>query len=114
MYNMRKAALASRELEHRVALKATEEHSNLKRQFTNNINHELKTPIGVIKGYIDTIMSNPDMDEDTRNRFMTRTQENVERLCSLLNDVSEITRLEDGAGQHFPYRSRLPRPCIYN
>lgn len=97
MYNMRKAALASRELEHRVALKATEERSNLKRQMTNNINHELKTPAGIIKGYIDTIIDNPDMDDESRNHFLLKTQEHIERLCNILNDLSTMTRLEDGA-----------------
>lgn len=97
MYNMRKAALASRELEHRVALKATEERSNLKRQMTNNINHELKTPAGIIKGYVDTIIDNPDMDEESRHHFLLKTQEHIERLCNILNDLSTMTRLEDGA-----------------
>ncbi|MDE6345502.1 MAG: hypothetical protein K2L55_02400 [Muribaculaceae bacterium] len=97
MYNMRKAALASRELEHRVALKATEERSNLKRQLTNNISHELKTPAGIIKGYIDTIIENPDMDEESRNHFLLKTQEHIQRLCNILNDLSAMTRLEDGA-----------------
>ncbi|MDE6317137.1 MAG: HAMP domain-containing histidine kinase [Muribaculaceae bacterium] len=97
IYNTRKAALAARELEHRVALKATEERSTLKRQLTNNISHELKTPAGIIKGYIDTIMENPEMDEDSRRHFLLKTQENVERLCNILNDLSTMTRLEDGA-----------------
>ena len=98
LYIEKDEAVERSEREHQIALHAIEDKARTKKQLTNNITHELKTPIGVIKGYIDTIMSNPDMDEDTRNRFMTRTQENVERLCSLLNDVSEITRLEDGAG----------------
>lgn len=97
IYNMRKAALASRELEHRVALKATEERSNLKRQLTNNISHELKTPAGIIKGYVDTIIENPEMDEESRNHFLLKTQEHILRLCNILNDLSTMTRLEDGA-----------------
>ena len=98
LYIEKDEAVERCEREHQIALHAIEDKARTKKQLTNNINHELKTPIGVIKGYIDTIMANPDMDEDTRNRFMSRTRENVERLCSLLNDVSEITRLEDGAG----------------
>lgn len=97
IYNMRKAAMASRELEHRVALKAIEERANLKRQLTNNINHELKTPAGIIKGYIDTIIENPEMDEESKKHFLIKTQEHVERLCNILNDLSTITRLEDGS-----------------
>lgn len=97
IYNMRKAALASRELEHRVALKATEERANLKRQLTNNINHELKTPTSIIKGYIDTIVENPSMDEESRNHFILKTQDQVTRLCNILNDLSMMTRIEEGS-----------------
>ncbi|MDE7024552.1 MAG: HAMP domain-containing histidine kinase, partial [Paramuribaculum sp.] len=91
-------ALEKSEREHRVALHAVEEKSRIKRQLTNNINHELKTPIGVIRGYIDTILSSDDMDDNTRTHFLLRAQKNVDRLCSLLNDVSTMTRLEEGSG----------------
>ena len=98
LYRDKSQAMARSEREHSVALHAIEEKARIKRQLTNNINHELKTPIGVIRGYIDTILDYPDMDEASRTHFLTRAQSNVERLCSLLNDVSAITRLEDGAG----------------
>lgn len=98
LYHDRTEAVKRSEKEHRIALHAVEEKARLKRDLTNNINHELKTPVGVIRGYLDTIISNPDMDAATRERFMKRTWENVERLCLLLNDVSTMTRLEDGAG----------------
>lgn len=97
IYYARKAARDSRELEHRVALKATEERSALKRQLTNNISHELKTPIGIIRGYVDTMVQNPDMDDNSRNHFLSKTQLQVERLCNLLDDLSTMTRLEEAS-----------------
>lgn len=97
IYEQRSEAMAHSERGHRIAIHAIEEKAQIKRQMTNNINHELKTPIGVIRGYLDTINDNPDMDADTRHHFMQRARENVERLCSLLNDISTITRLEEGS-----------------
>lgn len=97
IYNSRRAAQQSREIEHNVALKATEERALLRRQVTNNISHELKTPVGVIRGYIDTIIENPDMDEASRIHFLSKTQAHVERLCNLLNDLSTMTRLDEGS-----------------
>lgn len=85
--------------EHEIALHAVEEKSRIKRQLTNNINHELKTPVGVIRGYLDSLVSTPDIDENTRNKFLSRARENVERLCNLLSDVSSMTRLEEGASK---------------
>ncbi|MDE7408103.1 MAG: HAMP domain-containing histidine kinase, partial [Muribaculaceae bacterium] len=95
IYRDKDRAMAKSEHEHQVALRATEEKARIKRQLTNNINHELKTPVGIIKGYLDSIMSTPDMPEELRNKFMHKTMANVERLCALLNEVSMITRLED-------------------
>lgn len=84
------------ECEHRLALKATKEKAELKKTLTNNINHELKTPIGIIKGYLDTIIENPDMPDEQRTHFLQKAQANVDRLCSMLNNLSTITRLEEG------------------
>lgn len=96
LYNERSKALFKLQREHRVALHAMEEKARLKRQLTNNINHELKTPIGVIKGYLDTIVSNPDMDDASRDHFIHKALEHANRLTNLITDVSAITRLEEG------------------
>ncbi|MDE5812621.1 MAG: HAMP domain-containing histidine kinase [Muribaculaceae bacterium] len=105
LYRERNDAIEARELEHSVALKATEERSNMKRQMTNNISHELKTPVGVIRGYVDTLVENPDMDNDSRHHFMLKTQQHVERLCNLLNDLSTMTRLDEAS-------TKIPREKI--
>lgn len=96
MYNKRLESLELQKREHEVALHAIEDKARAKRQLTNNINHELRTPIGVIKGYLDTIMDTPDMDEGARNHFIRKAQEHVNRLVNLIADVSAITRLEEG------------------
>ncbi len=96
MYNERSKAVLKLKREHNVTMHALEEKSRLKRQLTNNINHELKTPIGVIKGYLDTIVSTPDMDDVSKNHFIRKALEHANRLTSLMNDVSAITRLEEG------------------
>lgn len=97
IYNARSAAVAAREHEHNMALHAIEERANLKRQLTNNISHELKTPVGIVKGYLDTVLDEPDMDDNSRTHFLTKAQAQVNRLCELLNDLSTITRLEESS-----------------
>lgn len=99
LYRERGLALERSEREHQVALHAVEEKSRMKRQLTNNINHELKTPVGVIRGYLETVLSSNDMDDKTRDYFLQRALDNVGRLCNLLNDVSAMARLEDGSGK---------------
>lgn len=96
IYNQRTKAFERLKKEHEVAMHAIEEKARNKRLLTNNINHELRTPIGVIKGYLDTIVENPDMGDDSRNRFISKALEHVNRLVNLIADVSAITRLEEG------------------
>lgn len=97
IYQEKEAAILRSEREHRIALKSTEEKARITKQLTDNINHELKTPVGVIKGYIDTILATPDMDDASRDRFLIKVQQHIDRLCTLLNDLSTITRLEGGS-----------------
>lgn len=85
------------EQEHAKALHQEQEKIRIKRQLTNNINHELKTPVSSIRGYLETILANPDMDEQTRNSFIEKSYKHCERLRMLLQDVSTITRMEDAS-----------------
>lgn len=99
LYNNRVEANKRSEREHAVALHAIEEKGRVQHQLTNNINHELKTPVGVIRGYLETVLTSEDMDQKTQRYFLNRALDNVERLCALLNDVSTMTRLENGSGK---------------
>lgn len=99
LYREKDKAMEEKLHEKQVALNAITEKMRFKRETTNNINHEIKTPLGIIKGYIDTILANPDMDRDAIMHFLTRAQTNVDRLASLHNDIATITRLEDGTTQ---------------
>jgi len=99
LYQDRDNALQRLKHEHQVAMRANEEKERIKRQTTNNVNHELKTPVSIIKGYLDTIASDPDMPESLRNNFINKAREHADRLSQLLKDVSSITRLDDGTQQ---------------
>ena len=90
MYNERSKAVQKQKREHAVAMHAIEEKSRAKRQLSNNINHELRTPIGVIKGYLDTIIENPDMDGNTRTHFIKKAQEHANRLVTLIDRKSVV------------------------
>lgn len=98
IYNSRMQANVRREREHVIALKATEEKNRIKRMLTDNISHELKTPIGIIRAYIDMMINQPEMPEQDRQHFLAKTQVNVERLVTMLNDLSTMTRLEESNG----------------
>jgi two-component system OmpR family sensor kinase len=74
---------------------AEEDKIRLKKQLTENVAHELKTPVSSIRGYLETIVSDPDMDEETRNHFIQRCYTQSKRLSSLLQDISTLNKLDD-------------------
>lgn len=76
---------------------AEQEKNRLKRQLTNNINHELKTPIASIQVCLETLLSGINLSEEKRQELIERCYTNNERLRKLLADVSLITRMEDGS-----------------
>lgn len=77
---------------------AEQEKNRLKRQLTNNINHELKTPVASIQVCLETLLSGISLTEEKRQDLIGRCYTHNERLRRLLNDVSLITRMEDGNG----------------
>lgn len=76
---------------------AEQEKNRLKRQLTNNINHELKTPVASIQVCLETLLSGITLSEEKRQELIERCYMHNERLRRLLGDVSLITRMEDGS-----------------
>ena len=76
---------------------AEQERNRFKRQFTNNINHELKTPVASIQVCLETLLSGISLSEEKRQELIERCYMHNERLRRLLGDVSLITRMEDGS-----------------
>lgn len=74
---------------------AEEDKNRLKRQLTQNVAHELKTPVSSIQGYLETIVSDSDMDEEIKNHFIQRCFMQSQRLSSLLQDISTLSKLDD-------------------
>ena len=77
-----------------------EEESRMKRQLTQNIAHELKTPVSSIQGYLETIINNPDLPADKQKFFIERCYSQSTRLTVLLQDISVLNRMDE-AGSMF-------------
>ncbi len=77
------------------ALELMQKNEAFRKEFLQNLSHELKTPIFAIQGYIETIL--PEMEDNSINqKFLTNAHKNVERMVHLLKDLDEITKLETG------------------
>lgn len=86
-----------RDEQHREALRQEKDKIRLKKQLTNNINHELKTPVASILVCLELLRDHPEMlSEEKKLELNDRIFANAQRLNSLLKDVAAITRMDEG------------------
>ncbi len=74
-------------------LKANEAY---RKEFLQNLAHELKTPIFAIQGYVDTLIDGASENPDILQRFLKKADRNIDRLVNLVTDLDEISKLESG------------------
>ena len=72
-----------------------EDKLRMKQQLTQNVAHELKTPVSSIKGFLDILVNAEDLPEKQRNDFLKRCHSQATRLANILRDISMLTRIDD-------------------
>lgn len=77
-----------------------EERETLRREFTANVSHELKTPLTSISGFAE-LMKEGDTAADTVVDFSQSIYEEAQRLIALVNDIIMISELD---GRSIPYQ----------
>lgn len=84
---------AAREL----VVRESQDNIRQKKQLTQNISHELKTPVSSINGYLETIINNPALSTPQKEMFLHKCYEQSQRLSNLLTDLSTITRMDEAS-----------------
>ncbi|WP_324027508.1 HAMP domain-containing sensor histidine kinase [Maribacter sp. BPC-D8] len=68
---------------------------NLRRELIANVSHDLRTPLAVLKGYIETLQIKKDsLTELQKEEYLQITHNNIDKLSSLINQLFEYSKLE--------------------
>lgn len=70
--------------------------ANMRKEFSANVSHELKTPLTSISGYAE-IMKNGMVRQEDMQTFAQRIYEEASRMIKLVQDIMEISKLDEGA-----------------
>lgn len=73
-----------------------QQNESYRKEFLQNLSHELKTPIFAIQGYVDTLLNGALENPDVNKKFLNSTSRNIDRLVNLVSDLDEISKLESG------------------
>lgn len=76
-----------------------EKMEQIRREFSSNVSHELKTPLTSIKGYVDTLLGGALNDTSNNLRFLRIIEANVERMANLVNDLLRLATIEANEGE---------------
>jgi len=84
----------ARNMDQRISREQQQRQDQLRRELTQNIGHELKTPVASILGFTDTLLANPDISDAVRRQFIERTNAQARRLTALLQDLSLLNKMD--------------------
>jgi len=100
LYRIQKETAEQRDKHMREAMHEQREKNRIKHQLTNNLNHELKTPVHVIQASLETLHCHSDeLSEPVKAELINKSYDSAKRLCALLDDLSMITRMTDAPEQ---------------
>ncbi|ADL69443.1 integral membrane sensor signal transduction histidine kinase [Thermoanaerobacterium thermosaccharolyticum DSM 571] len=67
-----------------------------KRDLIANITHDLKTPLGLIKGYCEMLLDFYGEDKEKRNKYLNAALNEVDRMSKMIDDVLSLSKFQSG------------------
>lgn len=88
----------------KIEIEVLQRNEVFRKEFLQNLSHELKTPIFSIQGYVDTLLNGALHNNEVNTKFLQSTARNVDRLVNLVDDLDAISKLESGEQElHFQH-----------
>ena len=85
--------------QHKDEIELLQQNEKYRKEFLQNLSHELKTPIFAIQSYVETLLNGALNNPSVNQRFLINTSRNIDRLVNLVDDLDEISKLESGQQQ---------------
>ena len=83
-------------LQKKAQIEILQQNEAYRKEFLQNLSHELKTPIFAIQGYVDTLVNGALENPAVNKKFLASTSRNIDRLVNLVDYLDEISKLEAG------------------
>jgi len=83
-------------------------------EYATNVSHELKTPLTLILGYTETLLANPDLDVEFRNRCLRTLERHAKRIIRIVDDLMRLSWLRNEAASTGIPRTRVKVASVIN
>lgn len=67
----------------------------IRRDFVANVSHEMRTPLTVVNGFVETLLDMPSLENDTARRALLLMGEQTQRMERLMNDLLTLSKLDN-------------------
>ncbi|MBR1554855.1 MAG: two-component sensor histidine kinase [Oscillospiraceae bacterium] len=105
---IRRLIAQNQQIQHQIQ-QLQEEHKKqdaIRREFTANVSHELKTPLTSISGFAEILRDGYVQEKDI-SHFADNIYKEAQRLMTLVNDILKLSRLEDGVTEMYEDRASI-------
>lgn len=83
---------------HNMRLRELRRLDSLKTQFLSMVSHELRSPLTAIRGYVEILQANPDLDDAQRDLFFNTVLTQCDRLSTTVNNMLMAADMHGGEG----------------
>ncbi len=66
----------------------------IRKNFVSNVSHELKTPITLIQGFVETLIDDPNLDAKTRQSYLKIMSTHTNRMTHIIEDLLTLAKIE--------------------